>query len=176
MNKLFDQYLPPEEDVSWDNNMADLDSFDEIYSEGVSHDYDDDRETEVFDTSSSISDYEPDSTTHLPKEIKLPQDKTDSHSFIEENTGYEFVCSNSQVANLYSLNCFLVVIISHVMLSSHLFSSIWGGGRGASCPSTKNAWQNGLQIGIIIIILCPPQICEWFLYTAEYCVVFFCNA
>ena len=25
MNKLFDQYLPPEEDVSWDNNMADLD-------------------------------------------------------------------------------------------------------------------------------------------------------
>ena len=130
MNKLFDQYLPPEEDVSWDNNMADLDSFDEIYSEGVSHDYDDDRETEVFDTSSSISDYEPDSTTHLPKEIKLPQDKTDSHSFVKKNTSYEFVCSNSQVANLYSLYCFLVVIISHIMLSTHLFSSIWSGGVG----------------------------------------------
>ena len=100
MNKLFDQFLPPEEDVSWDNNVDDLDSFDEINSEGVSHDYDDDRETEVFDTSSSISEYEPDSTTHLPKEIKLPQDKTDSHSFVKKNTGYEFVCSNSQVANL----------------------------------------------------------------------------
>ena len=84
MNKLFDQYLPPEEDVSWDNNVADLDSFDEINSEGVSHDYDDDRETEVFDTSSSISEYKPDSTTHLPKEIKLPQDKTDSHSFVKK--------------------------------------------------------------------------------------------
>ena len=142
MNKLFDQYLPPEEDVSWDNNMADLDSFDEIYSEGVSHDYDDALETEVFYTSSSILDYEPDSTTYLTKEIKLPQDKTDSHSFVKKNTGYEFVCSNNQVANLYLLYCFLVVIISHIMLSSHLFSSILSGGEGASCPSTKNAMQN----------------------------------
>ena len=48
MNKLFDQFLAPEEDVSWDNNVDDLDSFDEINSVGVSHDYDDDRETEVF--------------------------------------------------------------------------------------------------------------------------------
>ena len=83
MNKLFDQFLPPEEDVSW-NNVDDLDRFDEIKSEGVSHDYDDNRETEVFDTSSSISEYEPDSTTHLPKKLKLPQDKTDSHSFVEK--------------------------------------------------------------------------------------------
>ena len=81
MNKLFDQFLLPEEDVSWDNNVDDLDSFNEINSEGVSHDYDDNRETEVFDTSSSVSEYEPDSTTHLPKKLKLPQDKTDSHSF-----------------------------------------------------------------------------------------------
>ena len=106
MNKLFDQFLPPEEDVSWDDNVDDLDSFDEINSEGVSHDYDDNRETEVFDTSSNISEYEPDSTTHLTKKIKLPQDKTDSHSFVKKNTGYEFVCSNSQVANLYSLYSF----------------------------------------------------------------------
>ena len=84
MNKLFDEHLPPKEDASQDNNMADLDSFDEIYSEGVSHDYDDDHETEVFGSSSSISDYEPDSTTHLPKEIKLPQDETDSHSFVKK--------------------------------------------------------------------------------------------
>ena len=78
MNKLFDQFLPPEEDVSWDNNVDDLNSFDEINSEGVSHDYDDNHETEVFDTSSSVSEYEPDSTTHFPKKLKLPQDKTDS--------------------------------------------------------------------------------------------------
>ena len=155
MNKLFDQYLPPEEDVSWDNNVADLDSFDEINSEGVSHDYDDDRETEVFDTSSSISEYEPDSTTHLPKEIKLPQDKTDSHSFVKNNTGYEFVCSNSQVANLYSVYSFLVGVNSPVMLSSNLFSRIWRGG-GDIRSWHKNVWQNGHQIGIIPTILCPP--------------------
>ena len=124
MNKLFDQFLPPEEDVFWDNNVDNLDSFDEINSEGGSHDYDDDRETEVFDTSSSVSEYEPDSTTHLPKEIKLPQDKTDSHSFLEKNTRYEFVCSNSQVENLYSLYSFLVVVNSHVMLSSNVFSGM----------------------------------------------------
>ena len=75
MNKLFDQFLPPEDDVSWDNNVDDLDSFDEINSEGVSHDYDDDRETEVFDTSNSISEYEPDSTIHLPKEKNFHKTK-----------------------------------------------------------------------------------------------------
>ena len=124
MNKLFDQFLPPEEDVTWDNNVDDLDSFDEINSVSVSHDYDPDHETEV--TSSSISEYEPDSTTHLPKKLKLPQDKSDSHSFVEKNTGYEFVCSNSQVANLYSLYSFLVVVNSCVMLSSNIFSGMWG--------------------------------------------------
>ena len=128
MNKLFDQFLPPGEDVSWDNNVDDLDSFDEINSVSVSHDYDDDCETEVFDTSSSVSEYEPDSTTHLPKKLKLPQDKTDSHSFVKKNTGYEFVCSNSQVANLYSLYSLLVVVNSRVMLSSNVFSGMWGEG------------------------------------------------
>ena len=86
MNKLFDQFLPPEEDVSWDNNVDDLNSFNEINSVSVSHDYDDDHETEVFDTSSSVSEYEPDSTTHLPKKLKLPQDKTDLHSFVKKKT------------------------------------------------------------------------------------------
>ena len=140
MNKLFDQFLPPEEDVSWDNNVDDLDSFDEINSEGVSHDYDDDCET-VFDTSSSISEYEHDSTTHLPKQLKLPQDKTDLHSFVKKYTGYEFVCSNSQVANLYSLYSFLVVVNSHVMLSSNVFSGMWGEGWDIRSWH-KNAWQN----------------------------------
>ena len=106
--------------------MDDLDSFDEINSEGVSHDYDDNRETEVFDTSSSVSEYEPDSTTRLQKKLKLPQDKTDSHSFVKKNTSYEFVCSNSQVANLYSLYSFLVVVNSCVMLFSNVFSGMWG--------------------------------------------------
>ena len=158
MNKLFDKFLPPEEDVSWDNNVDDLDSFDEINSEGVSHDYDDDRETEVFDTSSSVSEYEPDSTTHLPNKLKLPQDKTDSHSFVEKNTSYEFVCSNSQVANLYSLYSFLVVVNSCVMLSSNVFSGMWGEG-GTSGPGTKmhgKMKEFFHQIGIIPIILCPP--------------------
>ena len=154
MNILFDQYLPPEEDVSWDNNVADLDSFDEINSEGVSHDYDDDRETEVFDTSSSISEYEPDSTTHLPKEIKLPQDKTDSHSFVEKNTGYEFVCSNSQVANLYSLYSFLVVVNSHVMLSSNLFSNIWRSG-GPSGPGTKMHGKMATKLELLQLYYAP---------------------
>ena len=67
MNKLFDQFRPPEEDVSQDNNVDDLDSFEELNSVSLSDEYDDDGETEVFDTSSSVSDYEPDSTTHLPK-------------------------------------------------------------------------------------------------------------
>ena len=154
MNKLFDQYLPPEEDVSWDNNVADLDSFDEINYEGVSHDYDDDRETEVFDTSSSISEYEPDTTTHLPKEIKLPQDKTDSHSFVKKNTRYEFVCSNSQVTNLYSLYSFLVVVNSPVMLSSNLFSSIWRGG-GTSGPGTKMHGKMATKLELFQLYYAP---------------------
>ena len=159
MNKLFDQFLPPEEDVSWDNNVDDLDSFNEINSVGVSHDYDDDRETEVFDTSSSVSEYEPDSTTYLPKKLKLPQDKSDLHSFVKKNTGYEFVCSNSQVANLYSLYSFLVVVNSRVMLSSNIFSGMWGEG-GTSGPGTKmhgKMKEFCHQIGIIPIILCPPR-------------------
>ena len=159
MNKLFDQFLPPEEDVSWGNNVDDLDSFNEINSVGVSHDYDDDHETEVFDTSSNVSEYEPDNTTHLPKKLKLPQDKTDSHSFVKKNTGYEFVCSNSQVANLYSLYSLLVVVNSHVMLSSNVFSGIWGEG-GTSGPGTKmhgKMKEFRHQIGIIPIILCPPR-------------------
>ena len=86
MNKLFDQFWPPEEDVSWDNNVDDLDSFEEINSVSLSDDYDDDGETEVFDTSSRVSDYEPDNTTHLPKKLKLPQEKTDSHSFVKKKT------------------------------------------------------------------------------------------
>ena len=64
--------------------MDDLDSFKEINSVSWSDDYDDDGETEVFDTSSSVSDYEPDSTTHLAKKLKLPQEKTDLHSFIKK--------------------------------------------------------------------------------------------
>ena len=90
----------------WDNNVDDLDSFKELNSVSLSDDYDDDGETEVFDTSSSISDYEPDSTTHLPKKFKLPQEKTDSHSFVKKNTGYEF---------------------EFVMFSSNVFSGMWGG-------------------------------------------------
>ena len=116
MNKLFDQFRPPEEDVSWDNNVDDLDSFEEINSVSLSDDYDDDGETEVFDTSSSVSDYEPDSTTHLPKKFKLPQEKTDSHSFVKKNTGYEFVCSNSQVANFI----FIIFFISGSKFSCHV--------------------------------------------------------
>ena len=95
--------------------MDDLDSFNEINSAGVSHDYDDDCETEVFDTSSSVSEYEPDSTTHLPKNIKLPQDKTDSHSFVEKNTGYEFVCSKSG-----SKFIFIIFFISGCKFSCHV--------------------------------------------------------
>ena len=135
--------------------VADLDSFDEINSEGVSHDYEDDRETEVFYTSSSISEYEPDSTAHLPKEIKLPQDKTDSHSFVEKNTGYEFVCSNSQVANLYSLYSFLVVVNSHVMLCSNLFSSIWRGGGGTSGPGKKMHGKMATKLELFQLYYAP---------------------
>ena len=74
--------------------MDDLDSLKEINSVLLSDDYDDDGETEVFDTSSSVLDCEPDSTIHVPKTLKLPQENTDSHSFVKKNTGYEFVCSN----------------------------------------------------------------------------------
>ena len=80
--------------------MADLDSFDEINSEGVSHDYYDNRETEVFDTTSSISEYEPDSTTHLPKEIKL------------------LLCCSNVVVVLLSLNPFIEIRIRNNSSSS----------------------------------------------------------
>ena len=87
MNKSFDPFRPPEEDVSWDNNVDDLDSFEEINSVSLSDDCDDDDdgETEVFDTSSHGSDHEPDSTTHVPKKSKLPQETTDSHSFVKKH-------------------------------------------------------------------------------------------
>ena len=84
MNKLFDQFWPPEEDGTRGKNVDDLDSFEEINSVSLSDDYNDDGETEVFDTSSSVSDYEPDSTTHLQKKLNLPQEKTDLHSFVKK--------------------------------------------------------------------------------------------
>ena len=108
MNKLFDQFQPPEEDVSWGNNVDYLDSFEEINSLSLLDDDDDDTETEVFTTGSgSSSDYEPDSTTHLGKKLKLPQEKTDLHSVVEKDTGYEFVCSHSQVANFVFITFFI---------------------------------------------------------------------
>ena len=101
MNDIFDEFWPPEEDL--DINVDDLDSFEEINSVYLSDDCGDDdhddAETEVFDTSSHGSIHEHDSTTHVPKKLKLPQPTTDSHLFVEKNTGYEFVFSNSQVAN-----------------------------------------------------------------------------
>ena len=68
------QFLAPEDDDSLDIHIEDLDSFKNLSDEqNMCDDYmfDDDAETEVFDSADSSSNFKPDTTTSSQKQKKF---------------------------------------------------------------------------------------------------------
>ena len=89
--------FPAPDDDSLDIHVADLDSFELSDEQNMSDDYmsHDDAETEVFNTTDSSSNCEPDTTASPPSKIKLPDQ---SRQPVEKDTDYECICSHPKVA------------------------------------------------------------------------------